>query len=160
MESVLQCWAQISLLRSRETFPITLFHLRGQGLVIKRFLFHVFPQAIVFIVGGGNYIEYQNLMDYSKVSLLSWNNKTRLRSPSYHETPVVICMLIWEPGSFPLNLFPKRGKNRNPNPKYKLSTENRWKHGETELFLVISEKLWCKETALWGQWSHECQTIS
>lgn len=24
-------------------------------------------QAIVFIVGGGNYIEYQNLMDYSQV---------------------------------------------------------------------------------------------
>ena len=46
----------------------------------------------MFIVGGGNYIEYQNLMDYSKVSLLSWNNETRLRSPSCHETPVVICM--------------------------------------------------------------------
>lgn len=28
------------------------------------------PQAIVFIVGGGNYIEYQNLMDYSKVCIL------------------------------------------------------------------------------------------
>lgn len=27
-------------------------------------------QAIVFIVGGGNYIEYQNLMDYSKVCVL------------------------------------------------------------------------------------------
>ena len=26
-------------------------------------------QAIVFIVGGGNYIEYQNLQDYSKVSI-------------------------------------------------------------------------------------------
>ena len=25
-------------------------------------------QAIVFMVGGGNYIEYQNLVDYSKVS--------------------------------------------------------------------------------------------
>lgn len=25
-----------------------------------------FSEAIVFIVGGGNYIEYQNLMDYSK----------------------------------------------------------------------------------------------
>lgn len=24
-------------------------------------------QAIVFVVGGGNYIEYQNLVDYSKV---------------------------------------------------------------------------------------------
>ena len=28
----------------------------------------VFQDAIVFIVGGGNYIEYQNLMDYVKVS--------------------------------------------------------------------------------------------
>lgn len=28
----------------------------------------VFQEAIVFIVGGGNYIEYQNLMDYVKVS--------------------------------------------------------------------------------------------
>ena len=27
-------------------------------------------QAIVFIVGGGNYIEYQNLQDYSKVSVM------------------------------------------------------------------------------------------
>lgn len=25
-----------------------------------------FSEAIVFIVGGGNYIEYQNLMDYSE----------------------------------------------------------------------------------------------
>lgn len=25
-----------------------------------------FQEAIVFIVGGGNYIEYQNLMDYCK----------------------------------------------------------------------------------------------
>ena len=28
-------------------------------------------QAIVFIVGGGNYIEYQNLQDYSKVSVVT-----------------------------------------------------------------------------------------
>lgn len=28
-----------------------------------------FQEAIVFIVGGGNYIEYQNLVDYCKVSL-------------------------------------------------------------------------------------------
>lgn len=27
-----------------------------------------FQDAIVFIVGGGNYIEYQNLVDYAKVS--------------------------------------------------------------------------------------------
>lgn len=26
-------------------------------------------QAVVFVVGGGNYIEYQNLIDYTKVSL-------------------------------------------------------------------------------------------
>lgn len=27
-----------------------------------------FQDAIVFVVGGGNYIEYQNLVDYAKVS--------------------------------------------------------------------------------------------
>lgn len=26
-----------------------------------------FQEAVVFIVGGGNYIEYQNLVDYAKV---------------------------------------------------------------------------------------------
>ena len=26
----------------------------------------------MFTVGGGNYIEYQNLMDYSKVCVLLW----------------------------------------------------------------------------------------
>jgi sec1 family domain-containing protein 1 len=26
-----------------------------------------FHEAIVFVVGGGNYIEYQNLVDYAKV---------------------------------------------------------------------------------------------
>jgi hypothetical protein len=30
-----------------------------------------FQEAIVFMVGGGNYIEYQNLVDYTKVSLKS-----------------------------------------------------------------------------------------
>ena len=25
-------------------------------------------QAVVFVIGGGNYIEYQNLVDYVKVS--------------------------------------------------------------------------------------------
>jgi hypothetical protein len=29
-----------------------------------------FQDAIVFVVGGGNYIEYQNLVDYIKVSIL------------------------------------------------------------------------------------------
>lgn len=29
-----------------------------------------FQEAIVFVVGGGNYIEYQNLVDYTKV--LRW----------------------------------------------------------------------------------------
>jgi len=28
-----------------------------------------FQEAIVFVVGGGNYIEYQNLVDYTKVRL-------------------------------------------------------------------------------------------
>ena len=27
-----------------------------------------FQEAIVFVVGGGNYIEYQNLVDYTKAS--------------------------------------------------------------------------------------------
>lgn len=36
------------------------------------FLF-ILEQAIVFVVGGGNYIEYQNLMEYSKVSKLLCN---------------------------------------------------------------------------------------
>ena len=38
-------------------------------LVLVLISVHV-QQAIVFIVGGGNYIEYQNLVDYSKVSVL------------------------------------------------------------------------------------------
>lgn len=32
------------------------------------FILSFITQAIVFVVGGGNYIEYQNLMDYSRVS--------------------------------------------------------------------------------------------
>lgn len=28
-----------------------------------------FQDAVVFIVGGGNYIEYQNLIDYAKVEV-------------------------------------------------------------------------------------------
>lgn len=31
-----------------------------------------FNEAIVFMIGGGNYIEYQNLMDYCKVSIACW----------------------------------------------------------------------------------------
>ena len=31
-------------------------------------MFHF--QAVVFVIGGGNYIEYQNLVDYVKVSAL------------------------------------------------------------------------------------------
>jgi hypothetical protein len=30
-----------------------------------------FQEAIVFMVGGGNYIEYQNLVDYTKVCLIN-----------------------------------------------------------------------------------------
>lgn len=29
-----------------------------------------FQEAIVFVVGGGNYIEYQNLVDYTKVRFI------------------------------------------------------------------------------------------
>lgn len=33
-----------------------------------------FQEAIVFMVGGGNYIEYQNLVDYTKVSkIIFWS---------------------------------------------------------------------------------------
>ena len=44
----------------------------GSGMMIVMIVMaYVFPlilsQAIVFVVGGGNYIEYQNLMDYAKV---------------------------------------------------------------------------------------------
>lgn len=35
-----------------------------------------FQEAIVFVVGGGNYIEYQNLVDYAKVSI-SFGSMTR-----------------------------------------------------------------------------------
>lgn len=28
-----------------------------------------FQEAIVFVVGGGNYIEYQNLMEFTKVGI-------------------------------------------------------------------------------------------
>ncbi|XP_076273523.1 sec1 family domain containing Slh [Rhynchophorus ferrugineus] len=34
-----------------------------------------FQEAVVFIVGGGNYIEYQNLVDYAKAKTTSGNNK-------------------------------------------------------------------------------------
>ena len=37
--------------------------------VLVLILFFLFFKAIVFMVGGGNYIEYQNLMDYVKVLL-------------------------------------------------------------------------------------------
>jgi len=29
----------------------------------------LYVQALVFVVGGGNYVEYQNLVDYAKVCL-------------------------------------------------------------------------------------------
>lgn len=32
-----------------------------------------FQDAIVFVIGGGNYIEYQNLVDYIKVQKKNWN---------------------------------------------------------------------------------------
>lgn len=31
-----------------------------------------FQDAIVFVIGGGNYIEYQNLVDFIKVILVSF----------------------------------------------------------------------------------------
>ena len=35
-------------------------------------------QAIVFMVGGGNYIEYQNLVDYCKVSRRTQQTTTNM----------------------------------------------------------------------------------
>lgn len=35
-------------------------------------------QAIVFVVGGGNYIEYQNLADYAKVSRVSRMSRAKI----------------------------------------------------------------------------------
>ena len=35
-------------------------------------------QAIVFMVGGGNYIEYQNLVDYCKVSRRTQQTTTHM----------------------------------------------------------------------------------
>lgn len=29
-----------------------------------------FQDAVVFVVGGGNYVEYQNLVDYTKVCII------------------------------------------------------------------------------------------
>ncbi|XP_049825350.1 protein sly1 homolog [Aethina tumida] len=37
-----------------------------------------FQDAIVFVVGGGNYIEYQNLVDYSKQKATSTNGSKRI----------------------------------------------------------------------------------
>ncbi|ROL41578.1 Sec1 family domain-containing protein 1 [Anabarilius grahami] len=39
--------------------------LRGSESSIPRNK-NPFQEAIVFVVGGGNYIEYQNLVDYTK----------------------------------------------------------------------------------------------
>lgn len=38
-----------------------------QKKVLNLIKFSCLFQAIVFVVGGGNYIEYQNLVDYTKV---------------------------------------------------------------------------------------------
>lgn len=44
-----------------------------------------FQEVIVFVVGGGNYIEYQNLVDYVKVCKKDFSMKyNRLKS---HDTP-------------------------------------------------------------------------
>lgn len=34
-----------------------------------------FQEAIVFVVGGGNYVEYQNLQEYAQVSQQAWRRK-------------------------------------------------------------------------------------
>lgn len=40
-------------------------------------------QAIVFVVGGGNYIEYQNLVDYTKVASYYSKSVCFLKTSSY-----------------------------------------------------------------------------
>ncbi|MEQ2189750.1 Sec1 domain containing protein 1 [Goodea atripinnis] len=54
--------------------------LRGSESSIPRNK-NPFQEAIVFVVGGGNYIEYQNLVDYAKVlqcchSVFCWRSPT------------------------------------------------------------------------------------
>jgi len=44
--------------------PKQLRHVDGSQASKNRAPFH---EAIVFVVGGGNYIEYQNLVDYARV---------------------------------------------------------------------------------------------
>ena len=47
-------------------------------MIILRLLFcrtkTTFNDAIVFVVGGGNYIEYQNLRDYTKAKNAGTNS--------------------------------------------------------------------------------------
>lgn len=54
----------VGLVKRKETVHIT------DPDIFKQLCDHVTDavfQAIVFVVGGGNYIEYQNLADYAKV---------------------------------------------------------------------------------------------
>ena len=60
-------------------------------LIVYKFFF---SQAYVFMVGGGNYIEYQNLVDYVKVGnadsnytiqdWMIWNSCSSSAVKSYH----------------------------------------------------------------------------
>jgi hypothetical protein len=43
-----------------------------------------FQEAIVFVVGGGNYIEYQNLVDYTKVCI----------APQYKVFNTTVCHVV------------------------------------------------------------------
>lgn len=48
-----------------------------------------FQDAIVFIVGGGNYIEYQNLVDFIKVSVVAIWHATQQFHRSQFETDFI-----------------------------------------------------------------------
>ncbi|MGH0177288.1 UNVERIFIED_CONTAM: hypothetical protein FKN15_074887 [Acipenser sinensis] len=48
--------------------------------------------AIVFVVGGGNYIEYQNLVDYTKVSGTFSNKCLFAKSASFYNSFIYMCM--------------------------------------------------------------------
>ncbi len=56
----------------------------------------IISQAIVFVVGGGNYIEYQNLVDYTKVWLHTfWHVKYATRTLFSYECND---FLLYRPG--------------------------------------------------------------
>lgn len=56
------------ILATAQLFPETGTHFKRRAVLCECLFILFLLQAIVFIVGGGDYIEYQNLQDYSKVN--------------------------------------------------------------------------------------------